>query len=131
MILDDPDGDGKGAIDQIILTGTNTASRLAVVVKNKAGGDGAVDIGEVIGSGNLAAFTAAKQLGATTIGLSGGDGGKMRGHADVDFCLVAPSDSIHRVQETHVALYHILWDLTHTLLADARGPAPSTAGAPA
>ena len=31
------------------------------------------------------------------------------------------SDSIHRVQETHVAIYHILWDLVHTLLADDRG----------
>ena len=80
----------------------------------------------------LAAFSAARQVGAVTIGLSGGDGGRMRGHADVNFCLVAPSDSIHRVQETHVALYHILWDLTHTLLADARGPtAVPNAGAPA
>jgi len=42
--------------------------------------------------------------------------------ADVDLCLVVATDSIHRVQETHVALYHILWDLTHTLLADDRGP---------
>ena len=42
--------------------------------------------------------------------------------ADCDLCLVVPSDSIHRVQESHVALYHILWDLTHTLLADDRGP---------
>ena len=71
----------------------------------------------------LLAFTAAKRLGATTIGFAGGDGGKMRGNADVDYCLVAPSDSIHRVQETHVAIYHILWDLTHTLLADSRGSA--------
>jgi D-sedoheptulose 7-phosphate isomerase len=71
----------------------------------------------------LLAFGAAKQLGATTIGLAGGDGGKMRSHADLDHCLVAPSDSIHRVQETHVAIYHILWDLTHTLLADTRGSA--------
>lgn len=71
----------------------------------------------------LLAFTAAKQLGATTIGLAGGDGGKMRRHADLDHCLVVPSDSIHRVQETHVAIYHILWDLTHTLLADTRGSA--------
>ena len=71
----------------------------------------------------LMAFTAAKQLGATTIGLAGGDGGKMRSHADLDHCLVAPSDSIHRVQETHVAIYHILWDLTHTLLAATRGSA--------
>ena len=34
---------------------------------------------------------------------------------------LAASDSIHRVQETHVAIYHILWDLVHTLLADDRG----------
>lgn len=68
----------------------------------------------------LSAFAAAKQLGATTIGLAGGDGGKML-KANLDHCLIAPSDSIHRVQETQVAIYHILWDLTHTLLADTRG----------
>ena len=70
----------------------------------------------------LSAFAAAKQLGATTIGLAGGDGGKMLA-ANLDHCLIAPSDSIHRVQETQVAIYHILWDLTHTLLADTRGAA--------
>jgi len=69
----------------------------------------------------LLAFSAAKRLGATTIGLAGGDGGKMRAHSGLDHCLVVPSDSIHRVQETQVAIYHILWDLTHTLLADTRG----------
>ena len=31
------------------------------------------------------------------------------------------TDSIHRIQECHVAIYHILWDLVHTLLADERG----------
>ena len=41
--------------------------------------------------------------------------------AALDHCLVVASDSIHRIQETHVAIYHILWDLTHTLLADDRG----------
>jgi D-sedoheptulose 7-phosphate isomerase len=71
----------------------------------------------------LLAFAAAKQLGATTIGLAGGDGGKMRSHAALDHCLIAPSDSVHRVQETQVAIYHILWDLTHTLLAGTRGSA--------
>jgi D-sedoheptulose 7-phosphate isomerase len=70
----------------------------------------------------LAGFAAAKRQGASTLGLAGGDGGRMRTSADVDLCLVVPTDSIHRVQETHVALYHILWDLTHTLLADDRGP---------
>jgi D-sedoheptulose 7-phosphate isomerase len=74
----------------------------------------------------LAGFAAAKRQGAATLGLAGGDGGRMGASADVDLCLVVPTDSIHRVQETHVALYHIVWDLTHTLLADERGPGKMT-----
>ena len=35
----------------------------------------------------------------------------------IDHCLVVETDSIHRIQECHVAIYHILWDLVHTLLA--------------
>jgi len=86
-------------------------------------GDGVIGVSTSGNSENLLlAFTAAKARGAVTIGLAGGDGGRMFGHPDVDHCLVVPTDSIHRVQETHVALYHILWDLTHTLLADDRGP---------
>ena len=34
----------------------------------------------------------------------------------LDFCLTVPTSSIHRIQETHVALYHIMWDMVHTLL---------------
>lgn len=67
------------------------------------------------------AFAKAKEIGLTTIGLAGGDGGQMKTSSSVDFCLVVPSDSIHRIQECHVAIYHILWDLVHTLLADKRG----------
>ena len=97
---------------------------LRQVIAQVRAGDGLIGVSTSGNSENLLlAFTAAKQLGAITIGLAGGDGGRMRGHADLDHCLVAPSDSIHRVQETHVAIYHILWDLTHTLLADDRGSA--------
>ncbi len=71
----------------------------------------------------LAAFAQAKTLGMLTIALSGGDGGRVATSADVDHCLTVPSDSIHRVQETHVAIYHIVWDLVHTVLADTRGSA--------
>jgi D-sedoheptulose 7-phosphate isomerase len=86
--------------------------------------DGLIGVSTSGNSENLLlAFSAAKQRGATTIGLAGGDGGKMVNHPDIDHCLVVRSESIHRVQETHVALYHILWDLTHTLLADDRWPA--------
>ncbi|HEX3882269.1 MAG TPA: SIS domain-containing protein [Stellaceae bacterium] len=71
----------------------------------------------------LAAFDTARNIGMATIALTGGDGGKMRVSASVDHCLTVPSDSIHRIQECHVAAYHILWDLVHTLLADRRGSA--------
>jgi D-sedoheptulose 7-phosphate isomerase len=71
----------------------------------------------------LAAFAKAKQMGLLTLGFSGSDGGRMKHATDVDYCLVVPSTSIHRIQECHVTAYHILWDLVHTLLADERGPA--------
>lgn len=84
--------------------------------------DGVIGVSTSGNSENLlAGFRAAKARGAVTIGLAGNDGGRMASSADVDHCLVVPSDSIHRIQETHVAIYHILWDLTHTLLADERG----------
>lgn len=76
----------------------------------------------------IAGFVKAKELGMTTIGLAGGDGGRMRRSEALDHCLVVPSTSIHRIQECHVAAYHILWDLVHTLLADRRGSAAE--GAP-
>lgn len=85
-------------------------------------GDALVGISTSGNSENLlAAFAKAKELGLTTIGLSGHDGGRMALESSVDHCLVVESGSIHRVQETHVAIYHILWDLVHTLLADERG----------
>lgn len=87
-----------------------------------AQGDGLVGFSTSGNSPNLlAAFGKARDLGMLTIGLTGGDGGDMKRSGLLDHCLVVESDSIHRVQEVHVACYHILWDLTHTLLADSRG----------
>lgn len=72
-------------------------------------------------SSNLTnAFHRAKKMGAVTIGLVGGTGGDMA-EMGLDHCLVVESDSIHRIQECHLAIYHVLWDLVHTLLADDRG----------
>ena len=56
-------------------------------------------------------------MGIATVGLAGGEGGRMKACGLVEHCLVVPSDSIHRVQESHVIAYHILWDLVHTVLA--------------
>jgi len=94
-----------------------------LVAQAKAG-DGLIGISTSGNSSNLiAAFAKAREMGLVTIGLAGGDGGKMRSSGVCDFCLVVPTTSIHRVQECHVAAYHILWDLVHTILADDRGSA--------
>jgi len=69
----------------------------------------------------LTGFKKARDLGLTTIGFAGNTGGDMQTCGWLDHCLIVETDSIHRVQEVHVACYHILWDLTHTLLADNRG----------
>lgn len=85
-------------------------------------GDALIGVSTSGGSANLiAAFAKAKEIGILTIGLAGGDGGRMASSGDVDHMLIVPSTSIHRIQECHVAAYHILWDLVHTLLAEDRG----------
>jgi D-sedoheptulose 7-phosphate isomerase len=84
-------------------------------------GDGLIGISTSGNSQNLLkAFIRAKQMGLTTIALLGTDGGKIAKSTDVDHCLVVQTDSVHRVQECHLVIYHILWDLVHTLLADDR-----------
>lgn len=128
------------------LTAVNLASDMAMVtaVGNDIGighiflrqlialarrGDGLIGFSTSGSSENiLAAFVKAKELGMVTIGLTGHDGGKMARSTDLDHCLVVPSDSIHRIQETHMTLYHILWDLVHTLLAEDRGGAMDAPG---
>ena len=65
------------------------------------------------------AFEIARRTAMLTIAFAGGDGGKISNmHVDgkIDYCLIVPTSSIHRVQETHVALYHIMWDLVHEFL---------------
>ncbi|MGE0127783.1 MAG: SIS domain-containing protein [Blastocatellales bacterium] len=64
----------------------------------------------------LRAFETAKRMGLITIGYAGGDGGRMSASGAMDFCLTIPTASVHRVQETQVTLYHVMWDLVHELL---------------
>lgn len=69
----------------------------------------------------LHAFATARRMKLGTIGFAGDDGGKMASpnspeSALIDFCLTVPTASIHRIQESHVALYHIMWDMVHTFL---------------
>ena len=89
-------------------------------------GDGLIGISTSGNSDNLLrAFQKAKDMGILTIGLTGGSGGAMATTPSIDHCLIVPTKSIHRIQECHVLIYHILWDLVHTLLAKDRGPATS------
>jgi len=62
------------------------------------------------------ALEAARQKQMLTIAFSGKDGGRMPEFAD--YCFTVPSFSIHRIQESHVALLHILWDLTHVAMGE-------------
>ncbi len=59
------------------------------------------------------ALQAARELGLLTIGFSGRDGGRMPEFCD--YCFTVPSFSIHRIQESHETLLHILWDLIHVI----------------
>jgi D-sedoheptulose 7-phosphate isomerase len=58
----------------------------------------------------------AREHGMLTIGFSGKDGGRTKDIAE--YCLTVPSFSIHRIQEVHTTLLHILWDMVHVLLGE-------------
>ena len=77
-------------------------------------GDIAIGISTSGSSQNvLKAFRVAKKQGMVTIALVG-EGGKAASLADIALCV--PSKSTPRIQEAHVAVGHILCDLTDTLL---------------
>jgi len=73
--------------------------------------EGDVVIG-ISGSGNsaniLKAFEVAKSRGATSICLSGKDGGKARDAADI--CIVAPGDKMVQIEDAHLAITHAVAD---------------------
>lgn len=64
----------------------------------------------ISGSGNspnvLKAVAVAKELGLTTIGLTGFAGGKLRDV--VDMCLVVPCDSMEQIEDVHLVINHLL-----------------------
>jgi D-sedoheptulose 7-phosphate isomerase len=77
-------------------------------------GDMAIGVSTSGKSANInRALQAARDIGMTTIGFTGKDGGRMPGVCD--YCFIVPSFSIPRIQETHETLLHILWDLVHVI----------------
>jgi D-sedoheptulose 7-phosphate isomerase len=80
-------------------------------------GDVAIGVSTSGASANVnRALGRARALGLLTIGFGGRDGGAL-----VDLCeyaFVVPSWSIHRIQETHTILLHVLWDQLHVALGE-------------
>ena len=80
-------------------------------------GDMALAVSTSGKSSNLVqALETAREMGLVTIALTGKDGGRLADLAE--YCFVVPSFSIHRIQETHVTLYHVVWDLVHVALGE-------------
>jgi D-sedoheptulose 7-phosphate isomerase len=64
----------------------------------------------------LRAFAEAGRRGMLSVGLAGYEGGKMAESDSIDYLFVAPSSSVHRIQEAQTTIYHVLWELTATAL---------------
>ena len=62
------------------------------------------------------AIALAKKKGAKTIGLTGGDGGKLAEVAELT--LIVPSDSTPRIQEAHITIGHIICEIVEKELAE-------------
>ncbi len=58
----------------------------------------------------------ARGKGMLTVSFLGKDGGRLADLADYDF--VVPSFSIHRIQEAHTLLLHVLWDCVHLSMGE-------------
>ena len=65
----------------------------------------------------LRAFDEASRRGLLTVGIAGYDGGKMAELDSIDYLFVAPSSSVHRIQEAQTTIYHVLWELTQREMA--------------
>jgi len=83
-------------------------------------GDAALAISTSGNSPNvLAAVREARSRGLRTIGLTGCGGGKLA--PAVDVAVVVPSDDTQRIQESHIAVGHVLCELVEEALFAPRG----------
>jgi len=81
-------------------------------------------------SGNLLrALRDAAAKGMLTIGIAGYSGGKMAELDTLDYLFVAPSASVHRIQEAQTTMYHVLWELCQAELGP-RAEAGARRGSP-
>jgi len=79
-------------------------------------GDVALAISTSGNSSNvLAAVEACKELSITTVGLTGGTGGKLAGKVEYLLCVSASRDTA-RIQETHILIDHVICEMVEQTL---------------
>ncbi len=71
----------------------------------------------------MRALEVARARGLLTVAYSGYDGGEVARLRAVDYCLVAPSDYVPRIQEAHATAWHALLCVVHSELTP-----PATSG---
>lgn len=62
----------------------------------------------------------ARQMGLTTVAMTGEDGGKMRD--EVDICIKVPSRATPRIQECHITIGHMVCGLVEQIIFPAPKP---------
>jgi D-sedoheptulose 7-phosphate isomerase len=110
------------AADTALLTAVGNDGDFASVFERQLAvvgraGDAVLGISTSGASANvIRGLAQARRQDLLTIGFAGRDGGRM---PDVcDYCFVVKAWSIHRVQETHTLLLHLLWDLVHVAMGE-------------
>jgi len=110
------------ASDASVLTALSNDIGVDVVFARQVaafGGKGDIAVG-LSTSGNsenlLRAFDEASRRGLLTVGIAGYSGGKMAELDSIDYLFVAPSTSVHRIQEAQTTMYNILWELCQDAL---------------
>jgi D-sedoheptulose 7-phosphate isomerase len=73
----------------------------------------------ISGSGNsknvLNALQVAREVGATTLGLSGFQGGKMKSLCDT--CVIVPSNNMQIIEDLHLAIAHSIFRIVYSRMS--------------
>src|ERR1700704_1093144 len=73
----------------------------------------------ISGSGNsknvLNALQVAREAGATTLGISGFQGGQMKSLCDI--CVVVPSNNMQIIEDVHLAMAHSIFRVVYTRMS--------------
>ena len=82
----------------------------------------------ISGSGNsqnvLNALAVAREAQATTIGITGFQGGKMKSLCDI--CIVVPSDNMQVIEDLHLAMAHSIFRILYSRMSRRTMAASST-----